>query len=40
MIQGGEVGKSIYGEHFDDEEFVRKHDQSCLLSMANSGPNT
>lgn len=25
---------------FDDEEFVMKHDEPYLLSMANKGPNT
>lgn len=36
----GKGGESIYGEHFDDENFERKHDKPFLLSMANSGPNT
>jgi peptidyl-prolyl isomerase H (cyclophilin H) len=47
MIQGGDFLKgngqgsaSIYGEKFEDENFVLKHDQMGLLSMANSGPNT
>jgi len=47
MIQGGDFtagngtgGESIYGEKFDDEEFIKKHDKPFLLSMANSGPNT
>lgn len=36
----GTGGESIYGEKFDDESFVHKHDKPFLLSMANSGPNT
>ncbi|KAJ3277014.1 hypothetical protein HDV01_000066 [Terramyces sp. JEL0728] len=47
MIQGGDItngdgtgGNSIYGGEFEDENLTIKHDQSCLLSMANRGPNT
>ncbi|KAK0406341.1 hypothetical protein QR680_018516 [Steinernema hermaphroditum] len=47
MIQAGDFsagngtgGESIYGGMFDDEEFVFKHDEPFLLSMANKGKNT
>lgn len=47
MLQGGDFtnengtgGMSIYGNKFEDENFDIPHDQSYLLSMANSGPNT
>ncbi|KAI5959502.1 CPR5 [Candida pseudojiufengensis] len=47
MIQGGDIIKqdgtgsqSIYGEKFNDENFLIKHDKLGRLSMANSGPNT
>ncbi|XP_002829672.5 peptidyl-prolyl cis-trans isomerase A [Pongo abelii] len=47
MCQGGDFtrhkgtsGKPLYREKFDDENFILKHTDPGILSMANAGPNT
>jgi peptidylprolyl isomerase len=47
MMQGGDFthengmgGESIYGNFFEDENFLLKHLDAGYLTMANSGPNT
>ncbi|GJM86925.1 hypothetical protein PR202_ga02828 [Eleusine coracana subsp. coracana] len=47
FMEGGDItagdgtgGQSIYGLHFEDENFILKHERKGMLSMANTGPNT
>lgn len=36
----GTGGRSIYGEKFEDENFILKHTEAGTVSMLNVGPNT
>ncbi|EGV99657.1 Peptidyl-prolyl cis-trans isomerase A [Cricetulus griseus] len=47
ICQGGDFtrhngtgGRSIYGEKFENENFILKHTGPGILSMANAEPNT
>lgn len=40
IANDGSQNESVYGPHFDDENFCVKHDQPGIVSMANSGRNT
>jgi peptidylprolyl isomerase len=44
MVQGGDITHgngvgsiSVYGEKFNDENFLYKHEEPGVISMANSG---
>ena len=40
IANDGSQNESIYGSRFEDENFLVKHDQPGIVSMANSGRNT
>eukprot|EP00439_Symbiodinium_sp_Y106_P073962 s3710_g14.t1 len=40
QFNNGDGGESIYGGTFNDEDFVRRHTQAGVVSMANKGRNT
>ncbi|GMR31185.1 hypothetical protein PMAYCL1PPCAC_01380, partial [Pristionchus mayeri] len=46
-VMGGDItsgdgtgGESIYGEYFEDENFIERHTEAGTLSMVNTGLNT
>jgi len=40
QFNNGDGGESIYGGTFNDEDFVRRHTQAGVVSMANKGRNS
>eukprot|EP00913_Durusdinium_trenchii_P032124 g30082.t1 len=40
QFNNGDGGESIYGGTFNDEDFVRRHTQAGVVSMANKGLDT